>query len=104
MQDVNQDNFEEVVIASKVPVLVDFYSPHCPPCTKMVPILEDLSKKYAGQINIVKVNVDEQGDIADRFGIEQMPTMLLFNAGEPVGQVIGAHPREAIQSDLDMVL
>lgn len=96
--------FEEVVLKSDKPVLVDFWAAWCGPCLMVGPILEEIAGEHADKIDIVKVNVDEEGDLAMQYGITSIPNMKLFKGGEVVKTVIGAKPKAALLSDLADVL
>lgn len=87
---VTDSNFEEVVIKSSIPVLVDFWAPWCGPCRGIGPIVEELAAEYEGKALICKVNVDECARIPSLFGIRAIPTLIVFKDGEVVDQVTGA--------------
>ena len=95
---VTTANFEKEVLQSEVPVLVDFWAPWCPPCRAIAPSLDALAEEYQGQAKIVKVDVDDEPDIASRYGISGIPALLLFKGGQQVGQLTGAHPKANIAS------
>ena len=82
---------------SDTPVLVDFWAEWCMPCKMVAPVLEQLSQDYAGRLKIAKVDVDDNGEIAQKFNIVSIPTLLLFKGGSVVGQQVGAVPRETIE-------
>jgi len=90
---VTTANFEEEVLKSTVPVLVDFWAPWCPPCRAIAPSLDALAEEYQGQAKIVKLDVDDEPEIASRYGISGIPALLLFKGGQQVGQLTGAHPK-----------
>jgi thioredoxin 1 len=94
---ISQDNFTAEVIQSETPVVVDFWAEWCMPCKMIAPVLEQISEDYAGKLKIAKVNVDDNGEIAQQFNIVSIPTLLLFKDGEVVGQQVGAVPRETIE-------
>ena len=93
---ITKDNFEKEVLQSDVPVIVDFWATWCGPCKMVAPILEDIAKEKAGELKVGKVNVDEQMELAQQFGIMNIPTMILFKNGEKVNQIVGAVPKENI--------
>ena len=94
---IDQGNFDTEVIQSDTPVLVDFWAEWCMPCKMVAPVLEQLSQDYAGRLKIAKVDVDDNGEIAQKFNIVSIPTLLLFKGGSVVGQQVGAVPRETIE-------
>lgn len=85
-------------------VLVDFYADWCGPCKMISPILEELAKEYEGKVTIAKVNVDENGDIAGRYGVMSIPNLVLFKNGEVVKQVVGFQPKNQLQALLNSVI
>ena len=95
---IDQDNFATEVIQSDTPVVVDFWAEWCMPCKMVAPVLEQISQDYAGRLKIAKVNVDDNGEIAQKYNIVSIPTLLLFKDGDVVGQQVGAVPRETIES------
>ncbi len=97
---VTAANFNDVVLKSTTPVLVDFWAEWCGPCRAVAPILEEISNQYAGKIKIVKLNTDEEGSVAMKYGISSIPTMNLFVGGEVVKSIVGARPKPAIVREL----
>jgi thioredoxin 1 len=97
-------NFDEEVLKSSVPVLVDFWAPWCGPCRQIAPSVEALSTEYAGKIKIGKLNTDDQIDTAAKFGIRSIPTLLVFKGGEVVNQLVGALPKAKIAEQLEKAL
>lgn len=102
--EITTQNFDDEVVKSDKPVLVDFWAQWCGPCRFIAPVVEELATKYAGKIKVGKVNVDDHGEIAGRFGIHSIPTLLLFNDGEIADRQIGAVPAQAIESMFSKVL
>lgn len=86
---VNQNNFDNEVIKSDVPVLVDFWAPWCMPCKMLEPIFEEVSKEYQGKVKFVKVNTDDNIEVAQRYYITGIPTLILFKSGNPVSNIVG---------------
>ena len=88
-----KDNFNDEVINSKIPVMVDFYAKWCGPCQMMMPIVEEMAEKYDGRVKVGKVNTDEQPELAVQFDISSIPTLLLFKNGECVSTQVGYHSK-----------
>ncbi len=101
---VTETNFDQEVLKSNVPVLVDFWAEWCGPCRALSPILEDIAKENAGKIKVVKVNVDDAQALAGQFHIMSIPTMIIFKAGKPVQQMVGAMPKEQILNKLKSLI
>lgn len=97
---VTAATFNDVVLKSSTPVLVDFWAEWCGPCRAVAPILEEISNEYSGKIKIVKLNTDEEGSIAMKYGISSIPTMSVFVGGEVVKSIVGARPKPAIVKEL----
>ncbi len=95
---LNTDNFEEEVIKSDVPVLVDFWAEWCVPCRMVAPIVEEISEDYAGKLKVGKFNVDDGTELASKYNVVSIPTLLLFKDGEIVNQKIGAGSKEDIET------
>lgn len=89
--------FDTEVLSSPIPVIVDFWAQWCVPCRMVSPILKELSDDYEGKIKLVKVNVDEEGELASRYNIISIPTLMIFNKGEVAAQHVGASSKEAIE-------
>lgn len=101
---LTKENFKIEVLESKVPVLVDFWAKWCSPCRMIAPVIEELAESYAGKAKIVKVNTEEQADLAGEYGVISIPAIIFFKNGKPVDQIIGAVPKNAIIKKLDALL
>ncbi|RKX78954.1 MAG: thioredoxin [Spirochaetes bacterium] len=95
---VTSQNFEQEVLKSEVPVLVDFWADWCVPCRMVAPILEEIAGEYSDKLKVTKINVDEESELASRYSIISIPTMLLFKNGEVVNQKVGAGSRKEIEA------
>ena len=95
--EVTDKNFQEQVLQSEQPVLLDFWADWCPPCRMLTPIMEELAHKYEGVLRIGKIDVDANPIVQESFGVMAMPTLLLFKAGQPVMQIVGYRPQQQIE-------
>jgi len=100
MKEITSENFEREVVNSRVPVLIDFWASWCMPCRMMAPVLEELAKKH-GEINVAKINVDEEPELANQFGVNGIPCFILFKDGKPVRQTVGYQPLSALEDILE---
>jgi thioredoxin 1 len=103
-QITGESNFQNVVLQSKSPVMVDFWAQWCGPCLATAPILEELAKEYTGKVDFAKVDVDANGPLAAKYGIASIPTMIVFKGGQPVQQIIGYRARNELKKVLDDAL
>ncbi len=101
---VTRSDFEQEVLQSAQPVLVDFWAPWCPPCRALAPTVDAVAQEYAGKAKIVKLDIDDEPEIADRYGIRSIPTLLVFKDGQKVGELVGAYPKATITGLLDQAL
>jgi thioredoxin 1 len=99
---VTQQSFEEEVLQSDKPVIVDFWAEWCGPCHAVSPVLERIVDERNADLRLVKVNIDEQPELAQRFGVQSIPTMILFKDGEPAAAAIGAQPKSALERALGL--
>jgi len=99
---VTEATFEQEVITSETPVIVDFWAEWCGPCHAVSPVLERIAEERDGEVKVVKVNIDEEQGLAQRYGIASIPTMILFREGAPSAAVIGAQPKGAIERQLGL--
>lgn len=97
----SDQNFEQDVLKSSQPVLVDFWATWCGPCRMMAPTVDAIASEYAGRAKVGKLNVDENMSVTSRYGIRSIPTLLLFKAGQIQEQVVGTAPKEALNRMLD---
>jgi len=102
--EVDDGNFEQVVLQSKMPVLVDFWAPWCRPCIMAAPVLEELAEEYSSRITITKLNVDQNAITAAKYRIMAIPNLIMFKNGKPVSQIVGYKPKAELKRDLDAVL
>jgi thioredoxin len=96
--------FGDQVLASDLPVLVDFWAEWCPPCHRMAPVLDELAAEYDGRARVVKVDVDANPATARAYGILSLPTLSVFRGGQVVSQVVGAQPAARLRAQLDLAL
>lgn len=101
---VTDGNFEEEVIKSDLPVLVDFWAPWCGPCRLVAPIVEELSKDYQGKLKVTKLDVDNNPSTAAKYGIFSIPTILIFKDGKVATQIVGAVPKKHFVDKLNELL
>jgi thioredoxin 1 len=102
--DTTDATFDSDVIQSDLPVLVDFWAPWCGPCRMVAPVVEELSQEYDGKVKFVKLNTDDNPQVAGKFGIRSIPTLLIFKNGELSGQVVGFRPKSELAKHLDAAL
>ncbi|HEX9830617.1 MAG TPA: thioredoxin [Thermodesulfobacteriota bacterium] len=102
--ELSDSTFQDEVIKSETPVLVDFWASWCGPCRMLAPVVEDIASSYAGRLKVGKVNVDENQEITMKYGIRSIPTLILFKDGKAVEQIIGAVPKSEIERVLKRAL
>lgn len=102
--DITDAEWENEVLKSDVPVLVDFWAPWCGPCRMVAPIVEELAGEYSGKAKFLKLNTDDNIETATRYGIRSIPTIMVFKNGEAVDQVIGFRPKGELKKSLDKAL
>ncbi len=101
LTEVGKETFTEVVLNSNIPVLVDYYAPHCGPCRVMAGVLEKLAPKYADQVKIVGINVEDNYDLAIQYEVISTPTLKLFKDGMEVESLVGMQPQDSVARFLD---
>jgi thioredoxin 1 len=99
--ELTDGNFDQEVMKSEVPVLVDFWAVWCGPCRMVAPVVEELSNEYAGKVKVGKMNVDENRDTPSKYGIMSIPTLMIFKGGELVDKLVGAVPKNQIAAKLE---
>ena len=102
--EITDANFEQEVLKSDIPVLIDLWAVWCGPCKMIAPFIEELAGEYEGKVKIGKVDVDNNPNVSVQYGVRSIPTLLIFNGGKVVDQIIGAVPKQAIAAKLDAQL
>jgi thioredoxin 1 len=100
---VTTSTFDTEVIDSAQPVIVDFWAEWCGPCHAVAPVLDQIAEERSGELRLVKVNIDEEPDLARRFGVMSIPTIILFKDGEPAAAAVGAQPKRMLEKSLGLV-
>lgn len=95
-------NFDAEVLKSQVPIIVDFWADWCAPCRMVSPLIREIAEDQDGGIRVAKLNIDDHGEIAERFGVMSIPTVVLFKGGEPVKQVVGVLSKEMLIKELGL--
>ena len=101
---VTEASFKQEVLDSEVPVLVDFWAPWCGPCRMVAPVVDEIAQQYDGQVKVVKLNTDENPNVASQYGIRSIPTLMIFKGGQRVDMVVGAVPKTTLSNTLEKYL
>jgi thioredoxin 1 len=104
VHEITDEQFAREVLHAETPVLVEFWAPWCGPCRQLGPILEELASERAGELKVVKINQDENPRVSADYRVLGLPTMLVFEGGEPVASMLGARPKSRIVDELDRAL
>ena len=102
-QAVTESTFQTEVLESEKPVIVDFWAEWCGPCHAVAPVLDRIAEERSGQLRLVKVNIDEEQELAHRYGIASIPTIVLFKDGQPAAAAIGAQPKQMLERSLGLL-
>jgi thioredoxin 1 len=101
---VTDSNFKEEVLENEAPVLVDFWAPWCGPCRMVAPVVEEIAEQYEGKVKVVKLNTDDNPNVASQYGIRSIPTLMIFKGGQRVDMVVGAVPKTTLANTLEKYL
>ena len=98
---VTDASFKQDVLESDIPVLVDFWAPWCGPCRMVAPVVDEIAQQYEGKVRVVKLNTDENPNVASQYGIRSIPTLMIFKGGQRVDMVVGAVPKTTLANTLE---
>ncbi|MGL5081757.1 MAG: thioredoxin [Microcoleaceae cyanobacterium] len=101
---VTDASFKQDVLDSELPVLVDFWAPWCGPCRMVAPVVDEIAQQYDGKLKVVKLNTDENPNVASQYGIRSIPTLMIFKGGQRVDMVVGAVPKSTLANTLEKYL
>lgn len=102
--DIQSAKFDELVLKSQTPVLVDFWAPWCGPCRMVAPVVDELATEYEGKVVFYKLNVDDNQNTARQFGVMSIPSLIIFKNGKPVANIVGFRPKADLKKSLDAAL
>ncbi|HPC73471.1 MAG TPA: thioredoxin [Syntrophales bacterium] len=101
---VSDGNFDQEILKSDQPALVDFWAPWCGPCQRIAPIIDELAKEYKGRVKVAKINVDESRKVATDLGVMSIPTLILFKGGQIVDKIVGLAPKDRLKEFVNKAL
>jgi thioredoxin 1 len=103
VQEFTDDNFSQEVLSSSQPVLVDFWAPWCGPCRMIAPMVEELANENRGSFKIGKINIDDNPNTAQSYGVSSIPTLIMFKGGKDVDRIVGVQPKHKLQAAIDEI-
>lgn len=101
---ITEANFEQEVVNSDIPVLLDFWAPWCGPCKMLLPVVDEIAKEYEGKIKVGKVNTDENMSLSSKFQITSIPCLIIFKGGKPINKMVGFRPKNDIEQEINNAL
>jgi thioredoxin len=102
--EINEDDYEKVIEKSKMPVIIDFFADWCMPCQMLSPVFEKVSKNYEGKLKFVKINTEIAPELAQRFGVQGIPCLVLVEKGKEIGRIVGHANESALKQKIDLIL